>query len=74
MNKGLPAIPMFSTVIATGVLNLVLGYLIAQVSAPGRVPALPTTLVIAALFVGVVAAVVAVQSWRAHFRGKRMLS
>ena len=74
MNKGLPAVPMFFTVIATGVLNLVLGYLIAQASAPGRVPALPTSLIVAAIVIGLVAAVVAVRSWRAHFRGKRMLS
>jgi hypothetical protein len=74
VKKGLPALPMFSTVIATCVLNLVVGYHLAQAFAPGRVLVLPTTIVVASLVIGIVAAVVAVQSWRAHLRGRRMLS
>jgi hypothetical protein len=74
MTSGLPSGPLIWTVVAVGLINALAAYGIAHLVAPNRAPVIATPVLVIVAIAAVIALVLCVRGWRAHYRRRRMVS
>ena len=74
MTRGLPSGPLIWTVAAAAPLNGLAAYGIAHMISPARAPIVATPVLVVVAVVALIALVLCVQGWRAHYRRRRMVS
>jgi hypothetical protein len=74
MTSGLPSGPLIWTVVAVGLLNALAAYGIAHLVSPNRAPIVSAPVLIVVAVVAVIALLLCIRGWRAHYRRRRVVS